>query len=61
MSAPLPEAIARAAEALIQALSLPCCIQVTINLSDDGRIQSIEPRLKLVRRTNGRDKPPPVA
>ena len=48
MSLPLPPAVERAVEQLLAALGL-ACVQVTINLSDDGRVQSVEPRLKLAR------------
>ena len=40
--------VERAAQALVEALQLPACVQVTINLHD-GQVESVEPRLKFQR------------
>jgi hypothetical protein len=48
MRAALTLSVERAAQALVEALQLPACVQVTINLHE-GRVVSIEPRLKLQR------------
>jgi hypothetical protein len=62
MSAPLPRSIERAALALIAAVGVPAVIQVTVNVGDQGQIESVEPRLKLKRRAqNARDSGPESA
>ena len=58
MSLPLPPAVERAVEQLLAALGL-ACVQITINLSDDGRVQSVEPRLKLARARAREASPEP--